>query len=165
NETKILRQPIAHRTEAEHMRQSARLATPSDHQGDMPPIPPGYPPGIPTLDIRYARVRGNPSVRIEDASIVRPRRAPAGAGRAYRARWPTFPRRVSTPIQPGQSRGADPVGSPGSASLEQTSTLRDEGRDRRDVHLPGLDVAYADDPARHVHRLVHGGCTLEGHDS
>ena len=57
------------------------------------------------------------------------------------------------------------MGSQGLALLEQPPTLRDEGRERRDVHLPDLDVAYADDPARHVHRLVHGGRTLEGHDS
>ena len=45
------------------------------------------------------------------------------------------------------------------------TALRDERRDRRDVHLPRLDVAHPLHAPRHVHRLVHGRGALEGDDA
>src|SRR6266446_6822244 len=42
------------------------------------------------------------------------------------------------------------------ATCTETNALRDKRRDRRNIHLLGLDVPHPRHATRHVHRLVQG---------
>jgi hypothetical protein len=110
---------------------------------------------------RRNTTRRNKSVGTEYASI-RAARTSAGAGRARRARWPTFLRRVSTLLRPGQSRGAKRWGRsvpPLSSRHRPYATKGGIGGMSTCRVLTSPTPNY---PARQVHRLVHHGRTLEG---